>query len=252
MTTRPARPTPCSTQRSPPIRSPPPSMPTGSQSILWAVTDPEFSASDHARILADKQIFIADGHHRYTTALAYRDLRREQALAAGAAHRRPRLRLGHDGARQHGRPRAARHADAPRRRRAGRLRRVGVSCSPRRALHRRATLAPANVAGALEGSAAPVFVVKVRGERAAVAGPGARRRRPRRPPSRQPKSSAWKHLDVAVLQELILDPLLDIHPDRAETLDRLTFIKDAGAALAANARSRRRVHPAPHGDGPAA
>ena len=50
-----------------------------------------------------------------------------------------------------------------------------------------------------------------------------------------PKSSAWKHLDVAVLQELILDPLLDIHPDRAETLDRLSFVKDSGAALASNA-----------------
>ena len=44
-------------------------------------------------------------------------------------------------------------------------------------------------------------------------------------------SSAWKHLDVAVLQELVLEPLLGIHPDRPETLDRLSFIKDAQAAL---------------------
>ena len=49
-----------------------------------------------------------------------------------------------------------------------------------------------------------------------------------------PRSSAWKHLDVAVLQELILDPLLGIHPDRPETLDRLEFIKDAHTALNAD------------------
>jgi len=48
------------------------------------------------------------------------------------------------------------------------------------------------------------------------------------------RSSAWKHLDVAVLQELVLEPLLDIHPDRPETLDRLGFVKDAEAALAAS------------------
>ena len=50
------------------------------------------------------------------------------------------------------------------------------------------------------------------------------------------RSSAWKHLDVAVLQELVLDPLLDIHPDRPETLDRLAFIKDAETALEATAQ----------------
>jgi len=49
-----------------------------------------------------------------------------------------------------------------------------------------------------------------------------------------PRSSAWKHLDVAVLQELILDPLLGIHPDRPETLDRLGFVKDTRRALSSN------------------
>ena len=39
-----------------------------------------------------------------------------------------------------------------------------------------------------------------------------------------PMCSDWKTLDVAVLQELVLSPLLDIHPDRPETLDRLTFV----------------------------
>jgi uncharacterized protein (DUF1015 family) len=48
-------------------------------------------------------------------------------------------------------------------------------------------------------------------------------------------SDAWKSLDVAVLQELILSPLLGIHPDQPDTLDRLAFTKDAHAAFAATA-----------------
>ena len=43
---------------------------------------------------------------------------------------------------------------------------------------------------------------------------------------RATRSEAWKSLDVAVLQELVLSPLLDIHPDRPETLDRLRFVKE--------------------------
>ena len=49
------------------------------------------------------------------------------------------------------------------------------------------------------------------------------------------RSAAWKHLDVAVLQELILDPILAIHPDRPESLDRLGFVKDAHGAFAQTA-----------------
>jgi uncharacterized protein (DUF1015 family) len=47
----------------------------------------------------------------------------------------------------------------------------------------------------------------------------------------QTNSRAWKELDVTVLLELILNPLLDIHPDRPETLSRLHFSKDAHDAL---------------------
>ncbi len=50
-----------------------------------------------------------------------------------------------------------------------------------------------------------------------------------------PMSAAWKNLDVAVLQELVLDQLLDIHPDRPETLERLSFVKGAEAAIQATA-----------------
>ena len=39
---------------------------------IWAVTD-ETVIAEVAAVLADAPVFIADGHHRYTTALTYRD-----------------------------------------------------------------------------------------------------------------------------------------------------------------------------------
>lgn len=47
----------------------------GSSHRLWRVTDPAAIAR-FAAMLADERVIIADGHHRYETALAYRDERR--------------------------------------------------------------------------------------------------------------------------------------------------------------------------------
>jgi uncharacterized protein (DUF1015 family) len=44
---------------------------------IWMVED-EKSIAAMQRFLADKQVLIADGHHRYETALAYRDFMRSQ------------------------------------------------------------------------------------------------------------------------------------------------------------------------------
>lgn len=49
---------------------------------LWVVQDPAV-IGDVQRLLRDRPLFIADGHHRYETALAYRNERREQGLAPG-------------------------------------------------------------------------------------------------------------------------------------------------------------------------
>ena len=53
---------------------------------VWAVTDTEVVDSI-SQVMSDKQIFVADGHHRYETALSYReDLQAtEGPLAADAA-----------------------------------------------------------------------------------------------------------------------------------------------------------------------
>lgn len=49
----------------------------GVENLLWAVTDPG-TIEQVRRQMADKPVFIADGHHRYGTALLYRDELRQQ------------------------------------------------------------------------------------------------------------------------------------------------------------------------------
>ncbi len=51
---------------------------------LWAVTDPVV-IEEVCRRFADKKLYIADGHHRYETALNYRRFCREQGAPEGGA-----------------------------------------------------------------------------------------------------------------------------------------------------------------------
>lgn len=51
---------------------------------LWAVTDPAVIEEVRGRF-ADKKLYIADGHHRYETALNYRRFRHEQGAPEGGA-----------------------------------------------------------------------------------------------------------------------------------------------------------------------
>jgi uncharacterized protein (DUF1015 family) len=52
----------------------------GQSHALWRIDDPERSGG-LARALAAERLYVADGHHRYETALAYRDERRAAADA---------------------------------------------------------------------------------------------------------------------------------------------------------------------------
>ena len=57
----------------------------GFRQQLWAVTDP--AVLKHAvDALGNKPLFIADGHHRYETALNYQKLRRQQAGSPTGQH----------------------------------------------------------------------------------------------------------------------------------------------------------------------
>ena len=53
---------------------------------LWRFTDPQTLATVTAA-MADKKLIIADGHHRYETALTYRNERRAQGTATAACER---------------------------------------------------------------------------------------------------------------------------------------------------------------------
>jgi uncharacterized protein (DUF1015 family) len=202
----------------------------GVVSTVWALTDP----ADHAclaEFMATRPVFIADGHHRYTTALAYRD---ERAAAeptgpddAGRAYQSVMMALVNmDDPGLVVYP-THRIVDAP------------APLDPaklREALARRFELSelPRGHAGAralADAADRPSFIVAMRDGVVMLA----RLRTDVDHSDAFPldASPAWRALDVAVLQELVLSPLLDVHPDRPDTLERLSFSKDAHAALQA-------------------
>lgn len=202
----------------------------GVTSTLWACDD-ESLAGDLSALLTPKRIFIADGHHRYTVALAHRDMLRERdgrtldepncapydyvmmalvdmddpELVVLPTHRVADARDQVSGAEL--------------------LDRLSGSfeLSP---------LAERSPEEALATTQRPAFVVRVKGSEEALLAT-LRLDVDLDAAITAQHSHEWKELDVAVLQELILDPIFDIHPDRAETLERLHFVKNAREALAA-------------------
>ena len=216
----------------------------GVENRLWTLTD-ENAIRRLEGFFSGAQIFIADGHHRYLTALTYRDERR-----AAAVDRRGAVVDATDDS---GVIRSMRTlADEPPYDFV--MMALANMDDPELVVlptHRVADAAadfdsdqfwqgltehfevgelpPGHPADALRPAEPISFIVQTRdGKRRLV------RLRDDVDLDRAiplAMSSAWKHLDVAVLQELVLSPLLDIHPDRPETLDRLTFVKDAHEAL---------------------
>lgn len=200
----------------------------GVESTLWMVTDPGYAAS-LAEILSSARIFIADGHHRYTTALAYRDMRRQAAQSADAtadpAYDYVMMALVNMDDPELTVMPTHRVADADGTFDvdafwAGIARYFDVLEMP-----------DADTAASLAAQDRPAFAVRTRHDEAPRV---VRLKQDIDIDSAIPldRSRAWKELDVAILQELILDPLLGIHPDRPETLERLGFVKDAAAAIA--------------------
>ncbi len=81
---------------------------------VWQVTDPELIHSVQAA-MRDKKLIIADGHHRYETALNYRNERRARRFFQGRAGFQSRsvaLRIRHDDVRKHEQPSPRHPADA--------------------------------------------------------------------------------------------------------------------------------------------
>lgn len=199
----------------------------GVVSTLWAAPDPDIGAQLTA-FMSDRRIFIADGHHRYTTALAYRDLMRERTGIATGEEPFDFVMM------------ALVNLDDPdlavlpyhRMASAGETFDAAAFYEALAVHFDVSDLPSGHPAGALEGQERTAFLVKTTADE-----------RPRlavlRPDTdldaaiAADRSSAWKSLDVSVLQELVLWPLLGIHPDHAETLDRISFTKNAHDAFAA-------------------
>ncbi|MCE5191619.1 MAG: DUF1015 domain-containing protein [Actinomycetia bacterium] len=197
-------------------------------SRVWAIRDAAMIAALQ-ELLAAKQLFIADGHHRYTTALAYRDERRAADAAAGVSHAE---RPDYDFTMM-----ALVNMDdpdlivLPTHRTVRAEGRFDASAFWRElSRHFEVRQPPAgHPAAALASAPATSFLVKTADGTTrlatlradvdvAAAIPGA-------------ASLAWKSLDATILQELVLGPIFGIIPDEMRTLERLTFVKDAHEAL---------------------
>jgi uncharacterized protein (DUF1015 family) len=201
----------------------------GVVSTIWSLTDP----ADHERLatlLATERVFIADGHHRYTTALAYRDERRASAsTSAPVSDESPAydsvmmalVNMDDPGLTVWP---THRIADAP-----GPFD-AEAFWAALAARFELADLPSGHPSGALESpDGRTTFLVRTRDGRTRIA--RLRSDIDHSGAFPQGSSDAWRAIDVAVLQELVLSPLLDIHPDRPATLDRLRFSKDAHETL---------------------
>ncbi len=198
---------------------------SGGRASLWAITDP----ADHAALadlLSERSVIIADGHHRYTTALAYRDERRETdgALRPEAPYESVMMALV--SVEDAGLAVSPTHriADAP----SGAFDPDAFWTALREHFDLR-DLPAGHPGRALSSIPGPAFIVRTRGGTTKIAVLRDDVSHDQAFPEHA--SQAWRGLDTAVLQELVLRPLLDIHPDVPQTLDRLAYTKDAHAAL---------------------
>lgn len=198
----------------------------GVQSKLWAIRDAD-TIETVAEIIGDRPVFIADGHHRYTTALAYRDERRAADAEAGRSVTDP----AYDFVMM-----TLVNMDDPE-----------LLVLPTHRLARAAgtfdattfweTLAHSfdlsepvgHPSGALNAPVRTTFVVRTADGTTRIAV-----LRDDVDPARviqADHTDDWKRLDVTVLQEMILKPVFGISPDDPATLERLSFVKDAHEAL---------------------
>ncbi len=202
----------------------------GVVSRLWAIRDAA-AIEAVSGIIGERQVFIADGHHRYTTALAYRDERRAADAAAGRAPADP----AYDFVMM-----ALVNMDDPdllvlpthRRARAQDAFDVDGFWAAL-AEHFDLTAVEGSAVSALDGTTRTAFVIRTADGSTRLA-----TIRADLDPARiiqDGHSDGWKRLDVTVLQELILKPLLGIDPDSPETLDRLSFAKTVDDAFAEGA-----------------
>lgn len=198
----------------------------GVVSKVWAIRDAG-TIGAIAVIIGERPIFIADGHHRYTTALAYRDEHHARNAALGITVKDPAYDfvmmtlVNMDDPEllvlpTHRLARAAGPFDA-------------TAFWTAMANSFDLSDAPAPPPTAIGDTPRTTFLVRTADGTTKLA-----TLRADVDPARAitaDHSDDWKRLDVTVLQELVLKPLFGIDPDQPATLERLGFAKDAHEAL---------------------
>jgi uncharacterized protein (DUF1015 family) len=186
------------------------------ESLLWVVDDAP-TIDRAAEVMAGRAIFIADGHHRYGTALMYRDELARQAGPLPANHPANyvlvvccameddgliilpthRLLLGLD---------ASRAVAALRSAQAVRITPAGVDI---------ASPVPPGSYRVYNGTTRAAWSLR-------VDGPSVMK------PLAPDKSDAWRRLDVAILHRYLIDEVLRPHVPAGKELET-RYVKDVGA-----------------------
>ena len=203
----------------------------GEVHTLWLVTDPTVTAKISAAF-ADQQLFIADGHHRYETALAFRDevselhrgLTNDEAahfvLMALVATNDPGLIVlpTH---------RTVRAIAAQRLTDLETALAANWTLEPLDAtLDAEAITAKLHAAGQDATSVAAVVAMRDHLWLARLTPAGHEHMHA------LPEPAAWQALDVAIAQELIIEACLGITRDVITTGDQISYVRDAAQALA--------------------
>jgi uncharacterized protein (DUF1015 family) len=206
----------------------------GVHNRLWRTDEPEVITAIQA-LVRDQRIFIADGHHRYETALVYRRELQEAdpSLPAGGGHdyvlmflcpmSDPGLLIFPTHRLLHG----LRDFDLPRL-----LETLGRSFTIQdlpESLHKASGRAWAvSKLGEHAGGSSAFLMVSAADQRARllVMKDGADRGVPEFPPN-----ETLRALDVTVLHSLVLQHVLGLSPRTQELQENVTYVRDAGEAL---------------------
>jgi uncharacterized protein (DUF1015 family) len=180
---------------------------------LWKIDDDAF-IGNLQKEMADKQVYIADGHHRYTTALRYRDAHPDQQSAKYVM-----MALVN-------------------------MYNEGLTILPTHRLVRKGNHDTTTILEGIgnsfqtEPTTQDQMMEGIKGKRYAYGlyADGdfhILRLKDRRTVESLPAvSEALKQLDVTVLHELILKPLLDIDTEALDIQDKITYAKSTDAAMA--------------------
>ena len=182
----------------------------GERHVLWRVTDPEIIARVQA-LMAARQVIIADGHHRYETAVEYRRLHPEatEKLMAFFTLEAPGLMILPNHRLVHGV--ADWSLDG--------LRSAAREWFDVRPLGDPLAFRPTNrEVGVVSGGDAAVFSL-----RADAVG---------RVPWPASTSPAWRTLAVSILHEALLRPLLDITDAKLDAKTHVDYTADRAEAVA--------------------